>query len=291
MKKIVKIPLIILGSIFGVLVLLIAIAMIIPSSSNILSIATGTKVTIGELSHGTIIANPDNGEEGTEITLTVTPDKGYRLKAGSLKYDTIEITGNSPKFILPASDVVVTAEFEKASFVFANAMGYTITEVEIRPSEKNYSKIKDVFSIKNLNLPDTKSIEVFLPDNWLQFNAYDIAVCYDSNARDDKEKLKWIKTKDAFTINSNSIVPFVTLSIKGEKNTLANLAGGVGVGAGAVLAVAGVASAIVGAPVILIGAAVWLPATLAAGTFVGFSPFVSNKLIIEEIGDYTTMEL
>jgi hypothetical protein len=69
-------------------------------------------VTIASLENGTITANPISGIEGTEIVLTVTPDKDYQLKAGTLKYGAAEINEITKKFNLPANDVTVTAEFE-----------------------------------------------------------------------------------------------------------------------------------------------------------------------------------
>jgi hypothetical protein len=50
--------------------------------------------------------------------LDITPDDGKKLKAGSLKYndgtDNL-IDEDSFSFIMPAADVVVTAEFEDVS--------------------------------------------------------------------------------------------------------------------------------------------------------------------------------
>jgi hypothetical protein len=72
-------------------------------------------VTIGTLTNanGSIItANPASGMEGTEITLTVSPVIHYRLKAGTLKYDTTAINETTLKFYLPAKNVTVSAEFE-----------------------------------------------------------------------------------------------------------------------------------------------------------------------------------
>jgi hypothetical protein len=81
----------------------------------------GTKsytVTIGTLVNAngsTITANPTSGTEGTEITLTIIPNGDYQLKAGTLKFGTTSINETTKKFTLPASDVVVTAEFENTS--------------------------------------------------------------------------------------------------------------------------------------------------------------------------------
>jgi hypothetical protein len=80
--------------------------------------AASYSVTIGVLPHGTITANPQNGPVNTSITLTITPDDGYILTTGSLKYKNADGTGvetaiNGTTFSLPAANVTVTAEFEK----------------------------------------------------------------------------------------------------------------------------------------------------------------------------------
>jgi hypothetical protein len=81
-------------------------------------------VSIAALQHGSVTAAPQNGAEGTAITLTVSPEAGYELKEGSLKYthgsDTVLIQGT--QFDLPAANVTVTAEFvEKSSAQFVEA--------------------------------------------------------------------------------------------------------------------------------------------------------------------------
>ena len=76
-------------------------------------------IDVDSLEHGSITADP-SGEVAadTEITLTVTPEKGYELKEGSLKVtyttdageqQTVEVENN--KFNMPAADVTVSAEF------------------------------------------------------------------------------------------------------------------------------------------------------------------------------------
>ncbi|MDP4089175.1 MAG: carbohydrate-binding domain-containing protein, partial [Bacillota bacterium] len=72
-------------------------------------------VNVGTLTGGTITADPAAGIAGTTVNLTVTPDVGYKLKDGSLKYNDgakdTAITGTS--FIMPAANVTVSAVFEK----------------------------------------------------------------------------------------------------------------------------------------------------------------------------------
>lgn len=71
-------------------------------------------VEIADLTGGTITALPARAQEGTTIRLTVTPNSGMRLKAGSLKYNDTVIAGANRTFTMPAEDVLVTAEFEEA---------------------------------------------------------------------------------------------------------------------------------------------------------------------------------
>lgn len=88
-------------------------------------------VTIGTLTNGTITASPTSGTVGTEISLTVTPDNGYQLKAGTLKYGTTAIDEATKKFNLPAENVTVTAEFESnAAFIVGIWIGTFYDEEE-----------------------------------------------------------------------------------------------------------------------------------------------------------------
>jgi hypothetical protein len=72
-------------------------------------------VTVASTPHGNITANPAFGTAGTTITLTISPDQGYVLKANSLTYtpaggSAVAIAGHT--FSLPASHVTVNAVFE-----------------------------------------------------------------------------------------------------------------------------------------------------------------------------------
>ena len=83
-------------------------------------------ITVANMEHGAITTTPSGSmTAGIEVTLTITPDKGYRLKENSLKVtyqddeQTVVVTDN--KFTMPAHNVTVSAEFE--------AIQYTITYV------------------------------------------------------------------------------------------------------------------------------------------------------------------
>ncbi|MFR2445496.1 MAG: InlB B-repeat-containing protein, partial [Thomasclavelia spiroformis] len=72
------------------------------------------KLTIDDsIVNGSITTDAQNYEEGAKVNISIHPNEGYQLKEGSLKYNDIVITGTS--FIMPDTDVVLSAEFEKIS--------------------------------------------------------------------------------------------------------------------------------------------------------------------------------
>jgi hypothetical protein len=74
-------------------------------------------INTGSLTNGVVSADETSAVAGTVITLTVTPEAGYALKAGSLKYNdgsadhVIDESGPTYSFTMPASDVTVSAVF------------------------------------------------------------------------------------------------------------------------------------------------------------------------------------
>ena len=74
-------------------------------------------VSIGAITDGTITASPTTATSGETITLTITPDTGKRLKAGSLKYNdgTEDRAISGTSFTMPSANVTVAAEFEDVS--------------------------------------------------------------------------------------------------------------------------------------------------------------------------------
>jgi hypothetical protein len=82
--------------------------------------ATYKVETAGTILHGTVTIDPANAAEGTNVNIVVSPEDGYRLKAGSLTVtqtesgSAVDVSGsdNQWTFVMPASDVTVTAEFE-----------------------------------------------------------------------------------------------------------------------------------------------------------------------------------
>ena len=75
------------------------------------TVARTHKLTISpDIANGTVTTDAANYEEGAKVNVYVEPAEGYRLKAGSLKYNDTAMEGTS--FLMPAEDVVITAEFE-----------------------------------------------------------------------------------------------------------------------------------------------------------------------------------
>ena len=80
-------------------------------------------ITVADMDNGSITSSPAGPVAAdTEIKLTITPDKDYRLKENSLTVtytsdggeQTVEVTNN--KFTMPAHNVTVSAEFEAIEY-------------------------------------------------------------------------------------------------------------------------------------------------------------------------------
>ncbi|HBC92286.1 MAG TPA: hypothetical protein DCZ10_05115 [Pelotomaculum sp.] len=78
-------------------------------------------VTVDDgITGGSVAVSPSTGAPNVPVTVTVTPDSGKQLAAGSLKYTvddgetytSITATEGVYRFLLPAANVIVTAAFE-----------------------------------------------------------------------------------------------------------------------------------------------------------------------------------
>ena len=72
-------------------------------------------ITIAPMTGGTVTPSQTTAKAGKVIMLTVTPEDGKQLVAGSLMYNETAITGTS--FVMPDMDVTVTAMFEDVPLV------------------------------------------------------------------------------------------------------------------------------------------------------------------------------
>jgi hypothetical protein len=74
-------------------------------------------VSTAGISNGTVTADPFAAMAGATITVTVTPDPGFILKTGSVKYNDggadypLAGSGDTYTFVMPAGDVTISAEF------------------------------------------------------------------------------------------------------------------------------------------------------------------------------------
>lgn len=72
-------------------------------------------VTIAEdIVNGSVSASSAIAEAGTTITLTATPEEGYEWESWSVTAKGENVTVTDNKFVMPASDVTVSATFKKA---------------------------------------------------------------------------------------------------------------------------------------------------------------------------------
>ena len=90
-------------------------------------------LTIASMEHGTVAANYASAASGTDVTLTVTPDNGYKLTSLTVTKQsgtTVTVTGN--KFTMPNENVTVTAVFEKKAIadIIATYENFPLTEDE-----------------------------------------------------------------------------------------------------------------------------------------------------------------
>ncbi len=76
-----------------------------------------SEITVESTTNGTVTADKSRAYEGEEVTLTITPDTGYKLSTLTVKDENssdVEVSNN--KFVMPDSAVTVTATFEAKSY-------------------------------------------------------------------------------------------------------------------------------------------------------------------------------
>ena len=78
--------------------------------------ATTYTVTVADCANGSVTASPTSAAQGATVTLTISPASGYELDTISAASDgsavTLNETGNSRTFTMPAANVTVTAAFK-----------------------------------------------------------------------------------------------------------------------------------------------------------------------------------
>ena len=106
-------------------------------------------INIASSEHGTVTANNSKTKWGESVTLTVTPENGYRLSSLTVMAgNTIITVSNYFTFVMPDSDVTVTAEFEKMP----------ITYVDVSGNSHRATNVTSVTSdLERLGLPETET--------------------------------------------------------------------------------------------------------------------------------------
>ena len=87
-------------------------------------------VAINPSMNGTVTASKSSAQPGEEITLTITPAEGYKLHCCVIKQDdSTDVTMTGNKFIMPAGNVYVNANFVPIDYTIAiaNSTGGTVT--------------------------------------------------------------------------------------------------------------------------------------------------------------------
>ncbi len=93
---------------------------VIPEGWSVYTEEDNKQVSIStDIENGTVTVDKKKAVPGETVTLTVTPDEGYKLKSLNVKAGetTIDITADYT-FAMPAGDVTVTAEFEEIYSIY-----------------------------------------------------------------------------------------------------------------------------------------------------------------------------
>ena len=101
------------------------------------------KINIDKMENGAVTAAvngeaAETAEENADVTLTATPNEGYRLKAIRVTYtdengQEQNVTVENNTFKMPAADVIVTAEFEQ---IYKVEVAATLENGSVEPDKK-----------------------------------------------------------------------------------------------------------------------------------------------------------
>ena len=151
--------------------------------SATLTVSQSFNVNTPKLENGSVSANKTTATEGETITLTVTPDKGYKLdKLSVVDADKNNLTVTSNQFTMPAKDVTVTATFKRIynvavsssehGSVSADKSAADVDETVKLTVTPDYNYIRD--SVKVVDNTTKKQIAV--KDNQFTMPASDVTV-------------------------------------------------------------------------------------------------------------------
>ncbi len=149
-------------------------------------------ITTANVEHGTLSSSVATAKAGTNITITVTPENGYKLKENSLKvYKTDDENKTTivvmNEFTMPDYDVTITAEFEEAvesDITVATVDNGTLSASATKAFEGTEVTITvnpaDGFQLKEGTLKvyktDEEAITVNVTDNKFVMPAYAVTI-------------------------------------------------------------------------------------------------------------------
>ena len=155
-------------------------------------------VTIDDVDNGAVSVDKENPYEGEEVTLTITPDTGYKLGTCVVKdSDNQEIPLTDGKFIMPSSNVNVTVTFEQKEYdiLYAETQSGWVSG----PYSANYNDIIELkttpaggYELDTITVKDTNNQDVPVSDNkftmpdsnvtvTVTFKKYDMNITYESD--------------------------------------------------------------------------------------------------------------
>ncbi|MBO4871075.1 MAG: leucine-rich repeat protein [Muribaculaceae bacterium] len=141
---------------------------------------TAYSVTIDDgIQNGNVEADLAVAYEGQTVTLTATPAEGYQLKSITVTPETLEllVEVNDNSFIMPADNVIVTAEFEEipptkyAITIDENIQNGTVTADKEEAEEGEIVTLTvtpaEGYQLENITVtPETLDLEVIVDENY-----------------------------------------------------------------------------------------------------------------------------
>lgn len=184
------------------------------------------KITTAATTHGTVTVDQTSAKKGDTVTITATPDTGYSLKsltAADSSGKNISITDS--KFQMPASDVTITAVFEKKAADAEKEI--SIGDISVTKDSFNglwQFRFKDpnyLNSVKQISVNDTAwEAYSFTPSMGGKYRIKDSALEF---AQKSYSQTAALKSGDVITITASGYKTLTfKVSIKDDKLTVSS---------------------------------------------------------------------
>lgn len=184
------------------------------------------KITTAATTHGTVTVDQTSAKKGDTVTITAVPDTGYMLKsltAADSSGKNISITDS--KFQMPASDVTITAVFEKKAADAEKEI--SIGDISVTKDSFNglwQFRFKDpnyLNSVKQISVNDTAwEAYSFTPSTGGKYRIRDNALEF---AQKSYSQAAALKSGDVITITASGYKTLTfKVSIKDDKLTVSS---------------------------------------------------------------------